>query len=158
VELVIPPCTAVLPRFARHEQPISSRCNLLTDPAGINDLTHEIIGCAIKVHKALGPGLLESAYERCLALELSEAGHSVEVRKAVPLVYRNATLDACYFLDMMVDERVIAELKSVDVLAPIREAQMLTYLRMTRCPVGLLINFNVQLLKDGIQRVVNAMS
>jgi GxxExxY protein len=128
---------------------------MLTDPAGINGLTHDIIGCAIKVNKALGPGLLESAYEPCLAFELSESGHSVEVRKAVPLVYRSVTLDACYFLDMMVDDRVIVELKSVDALAPVHEAQMLTYLRLTKCPVGLLINFNVQLLKDGIQRIVN---
>ena len=131
---------------------------MLTDPAGVNDLTHDIIGCAIKVHKVLGPVLLESAYEPCLALELSESGHSVELRKAVPLVYRNITLDACYFLDMMIDGRVIVELKAVDALAPIHEAQMITYLRLTRCPVGLLINFNVQLLKDGIQRIVNPMS
>jgi GxxExxY protein len=130
---------------------------VLTNPAGMNDLTHEIIGCAIKVHKVLGPGLLESAYEPCLALELTESGHSVELRKAVPLVYRNVTLDACYFLDMMVDGRVIVELKSVDALAPIHEVQMLTYLRLTRCPVGLLINFNVQVLKDGIRRVINTL-
>ena len=110
------------------------------------------------MHKVLGPGLLESAYEQCLALELSESGHSVELRKAVPLIYRSLTLDACYFLDMMVDGRVIVELKSVDALAPVHEAQMLTYLRLTKCPVGLLINFNVQLLKDGVQRIVNAMS
>jgi GxxExxY protein len=131
---------------------------VLTNPAGMNDLTHEIIGCAIKVHKVLGPGLLESAYEPCLALELTESGHSVELRKAVPLVYRNVTLDACYFLDMMVDGRVIVELKSVDALAPIHEVQMLTYLRLTKCPVGLLINFNVQVLKDGIRRVINTLS
>jgi GxxExxY protein len=130
---------------------------VLTNPAGMNDLTHEIIGCAIKVHKVLGPGLLESAYEPCLALELTESGHSVELRKAVPLVYRNVTLDACYFLDMMVDGRVIVELKSVDALAPIHEVQMLTYLRLTKCPVGLLINFNVQVLKDGIRRVINTL-
>ncbi len=129
---------------------------MLTDPAGVNDLTHDIIGCAIEVHKALGPGLLESAYEPCLALELRESGHSVEVRKPVALVYRSVSLDTCYFLDMMIDGRVIVELKSVDALAPIHEAQMLTYLRLTRCSVGLLINFNVQLLKDGIQRIVNA--
>ena len=115
---------------------------MLTDPAGTNDVTHDIIGCSIKVHQALGPGLLESAYAPCLAFELRESGHAVELRKPVPLVYRSVTLDVCYWLDMMIDGRVIVELKSVDALAPIHDAQMLTYLRLTRCPVGLLINFN----------------
>jgi GxxExxY protein len=131
---------------------------MLTDPAGTNDVTHDIIGCSIKIHKALGPGLLESAYAPCLALELAESGHAVELRKPVPLVYRSVTLDVCDWLDMMVDGRVIVELKSVDALAPIHEAQMLTYLRLTRCPVGLLINFNVQVLKDGIRRIINPLS
>jgi GxxExxY protein len=131
---------------------------MLTDPAGTNGVTHDIIGCGIKVHKALGPGLLESAYAACLALELSECGHVVELRRAVPLVYRSVTLDVSYWLDMIVDGRVIVELKSVAALAPIHEAQMLTYLRLTRCPVGLLINFNVQVLKDGIRRIINPMS
>lgn len=128
---------------------------MLTDPAGTNDLTHDIIGCSIKVHRALGPGLLESAYEPCLALELTESGHVVEVRKPVPLVYRGIKLENCYSLDMMVDGRVIVELKSVEAFAPIHDAQMLTYLRLTRCPVGLLINFNVRVLKDGIRRIIN---
>ena len=128
---------------------------MLTDPAGTNDVTHDIIGCAIKVHKALGPGLLESAYTPCLALELTESGHAVELRKPVPLVYRSVTLDVCYWLDMLIDQCVIIELKSVEALAPIHEAQILTYLRLTRRPVGLLINFNVPVLKDGIRRVVN---
>ena len=128
---------------------------MLTNPAGTNDLTHDIIGCSIKVHRALGPGLLESAYEPCLALELTESGHVVEVRKPVPLVYRGIKLENCYSLDMMVDGRVIVELKSVEAFAPIHDAQMLTYLRLTRCPVGLLINFNVRVLKDGIRRIIN---
>ncbi len=128
---------------------------MLTDPAGTNDLTHDIIGCGIKVHRALGPGLLESAYEPCLVLELTESGHVVERRKPVPLVYRGIKLDNCYSLDMMVDGRVIVELKSVETFAPIHEAQMLTYLRLTNCPVGLLINFNVRVLKDGIRRIIN---
>jgi GxxExxY protein len=131
---------------------------MLTNPAGTNDVTHDIIGCGIKVHKALGPGLLESAYAACLALELAESGHAVEVRKAVPLVYRSVTLDVSYWLDMLVDGRVILELKSVETLAPIHEVQMLTYLRLTRCPVGLLINFNVQVLKDGIRRIINPLA
>ena len=128
---------------------------MLTNPAGTNDVTHDIIGCGIKVHKALGPGLLESACAACLALEVVEAGHEVELRKAVPLVYRGVRLEVAYSLDMLVDQRVIVELKSVDALAPIHEAQMLTYLRLTQCPVGLLINFNVQVLKDGIRRIIN---
>ncbi len=131
---------------------------MLTDPAGTNHVTHDIIGGGIKVHQALGPGLLESAYAPCLALELTESGHTVELRKPVPLVYRTVTLDVCYLLDMMIDGRVIVELKSVDALAPIHEAQMLTYLRLTRCPVGLLINFNVPVLKDGIRRIINPLS
>jgi len=128
---------------------------MLTDPAGTNDVTRDIIGCGIKVHKALGPGLLESAYTPCLALEFMESAHAVELRKPVPLVYRSVTLDVCYWLDMLIDQCVVVELKSVEALAPIHEAQMLTYLRLTRCPVGLLINFNVPVLKDGIRRVLN---
>ncbi len=129
---------------------------MLVDPSGTNHITRDIIGRAIKVHKVLGPGLLESAYAACLALELTDAGHTIELKKAVPLVYGDVTLDVAYYLDMLVDGRVIVELKSVDALAPVHEAQMLTYLRLTQCPVGLLINFNVQVLKDGIQRVVNS--
>ena len=131
---------------------------MLVDPSGTNHITRDIIGHAIKIHKVLGPGLLESAYAACLALELTDAGHTIELKKAVPLVYRDVTLDVAYFLDLLVDGRVIVELKSVDALAPVHEAQMLTYLRLTQCPVGLLINFNVQVLKDGIQRVVNSMA
>ena len=127
---------------------------MLTDPFGTNHITGDIIASAIEVHKALGPGLLESAYAACLTLELTERGHIVEVKKPVPLVYKTVKLEAAFQLDMMVDCRIIVELKSVDALAPIHEAQMLTYLRLTGCRVGLLINFNVPMLKDGIQRVV----
>jgi GxxExxY protein len=129
---------------------------MLTNPFGTNDITGDIIASAIEVHKALGPGLLESAYAACLTLELTERGHTVEVKKPVPLVYKTVKLEAAFQLDMMVDGRIIVELKSVDVLAPIHEAQMLTYLRLTGCRVGLLINFNVPMLKDGIQRVFNS--
>jgi GxxExxY protein len=129
---------------------------MLTDPFGTNDTTGDIIASAIDVHKALGPGLLESAYAACLTLDLTERGHAVEVKKPVPLIYKTVKLDAAFQLDMMVDGRIIVELKSVDALAPIHEAQMLTYLRLTGCRVGLLINFNVSMLKDGIQRVFNS--
>ena len=119
---------------------------MLADPSQTNDITRDVIGCAIKVHKALGPGLVESAYVPCLALELNDARRRVEVKKPMPLVYRSVKLDAVYFLDLLVDERVVVEVKSVDALAPIHTRQLLTYLRLIRCPVGLLINFNVPVL------------
>ena len=131
---------------------------MLVNPSDTNHITRDIIGGAIRIHRILGPGLLESAYAACLTLELSERGHTVEVKKPVPLIYRSLMLDVAYYLDILVDGRVIVELKSVDALAPVHEAQMLTYLRLTKCPVGLLINFKVQVLKDGIQRVVNSMA
>jgi GxxExxY protein len=130
---------------------------MLTNPDGINDLTGDIIGSAIKVHEALGPGLLESAYAACLAYELRECGHSIELKKAVPLVYRGINLGVSYYLDMLVADRVIVELKSVGELAPVHGAQMLTYLRLLQRPVGLLINFNVVVLKDGVRRIINTM-
>jgi GxxExxY protein len=128
---------------------------MLVDPAHVNDITRDVIGGSIKLHKVFGPGLLESAYVPCLALELREAGHQVVVKKPVPLVYRGIKLDAVYFLDMLVDEKVVVEVKSVDQLAPIHTRQLLTYLRLIECPVGLLINFNVNVLKDGLRRVIN---
>ena len=128
---------------------------MLTNPQGTNHITRSIIGCAITVHKALGPGLLESVYVTCLCLELIAAGHAVELRHAIPLTYRGVKIDASYYADMIVDGCVIVELKAVESLAPIHEVQLLTYLRLANCPVGLLINFNVILLKDGIRRVVN---
>ncbi len=131
---------------------------MLADPSGTNDITHDIIGGAIQIHRTFGPGLLESAYAACLTLELTERGHTIELKKPVPLVYRSVRLDVAYYLDMLVDGRVIVELKCVEALAPVHEAQMLTYLRLTECPVGLLINFNVAVLKDGLQRVVNSMA
>jgi GxxExxY protein len=128
---------------------------MLADPAGTNPITSSVIRCAIAVHKALGPGLLESVYALCLYLELPASGHQVVRRHRIPLTYRGVKIDASYYADMIVDGRVIVELKSVESLAPIHEVQLRTYLRLTGCPVGLLINFNVILLKDGIRRVVN---
>jgi len=129
---------------------------MLTDPFGTNDITGDIIASAIDVHRALGPGLLESAYVACLTLELVQRGHTVELKKAVPLVYKTIKLEVSYQLDMLVNGQIIVELKSVDALLPVHEAQMLTYLRLTGCPVGLLINFNVEILKDGIRRKFNS--
>ncbi len=121
----------------------------------LNRITESIIGAAIEVHRALGPGLLESAYETCLAFELVERGLKVEQQKPLPVVYREVKLDCGCRLDLLVEEEVIVEVKAVDRLAPIHQAQLLSYLRLSGCKVGLLINFNVKVLKDGIRRVVN---
>ncbi len=119
-----------------------------------NRITETIIGRAIAVHRALGPGLLESAYEACLAYELNEVGLNVERQKEVPVVYRGVHLDCGYRIDLLVNGLVVVELKSVDQLVPIHEAQLLSYLKLSGCRVGLLLNFNVRLLRDGIKRMV----
>jgi len=120
----------------------------------INKTTEAIIGAAIAVHKELGPGLLESAYEACLAFELSERGLVVERQRALPVVYKDVRVDCGYRVDLVV-EGVMVELKSVERLEPIHEAQLLSYLRLSGYKVGLLINFNAALLKNGIRRLVN---
>src|SRR5690349_966364 len=120
-----------------------------------NEITEHIIGCAIKVHKALGPGLLESAYEACLYHEAVECGLSVERQKPVPLIYREVKLDCGYRADLMMDKKVIVEVKAVEALNEIHFMQVLTHLKLTNCKVGLLMNFNVLRIKDGIKRVVN---
>lgn len=119
-----------------------------------NQLSHEFIGCAIKVHQELGPGLLESTYEVCLEYELIQKGIIVERQKALPVVYNSIKLDAGYRIDLLVGNEVIVELKSVDSLLPIHEAQLLTYMKLSGKKLGLLINFNVKLLKAGIVRRV----
>jgi GxxExxY protein len=121
----------------------------------INQLTGQIIGAAIEVHKALGPGLLESAYEECLCRELSLRGFSYERQKEVPVKYKGVRLDCGYRLDIVVSESVVLELKACDRLERIHQAQLLTYLKLTGIKYGLLINFNVSVLKDGIKRMVN---
>jgi len=119
------------------------------------DLTQEIIGAAIKVHRKLGPGLLESAYEACLAHELEKLGLHVERQKAVPLVYETVKLECGFRADLVVEGRVVVELKCKEGLHPVDEAQLLSHLRLLNIPVGLLINFHVVMLKDGIRRMVN---
>ena len=119
-----------------------------------NEITHEIIGAAIEVHKHLGPGLLESAYEECLLHELQLRNLRVERQKPVPVVYKQTKLECGYRLDLLVEGRVIVELKSVDGLGPIHEAIVLTYLRMSGHKLGLPINFNVSVLKDGVRRFI----
>ena len=117
-----------------------------------NELTHAIIGAAIEVHRVLGPGLLESAYEECLARELSLRGLQFERQKPVPVVYKEVKLDCGYRLDFLVEGKVVIELKAVEALAPIHDAIVLTYLRLSGCRLGLLINFHVPVLKDGVRR------
>jgi GxxExxY protein len=119
-----------------------------------NRITHTILGGALAVHKALGPGLLESAYEACLAFELSERGLKVERQKALPVRYREIDLDCGYRIDLLLDGKVIVEVKAVERLNPVHEAQLLSYLKLSNCKVGLLINFNVRILKNGVRRLV----
>jgi GxxExxY protein len=119
-----------------------------------NEITREIIGAAIEVHKRLGPGLLESAYEACLAEELRRRNLKVAQQVGLPVVYKETKLDCGYRLDLIVESKIVVELKSVDALAPIHEAIILTYLRLSGHKIGLLINFNVAILKDGLRRFV----
>ena len=120
----------------------------------INQLTEIVIGCAIDVHRSLGPGLLESAYEICLCRELSLQDLLFECQKPLPLSYKGVNLDCGYRADLIVDGRVLVEVKSVDDLAPIHDAQLLSYLKLSGLKVGLLINFNVRVLTHGIRRKV----
>ena len=127
----------------------------MNDSDRLDQITRRIIGCAIDAHRFLGPGLLESAYEACLAHDLERIGMKVERQKPVPLKYRDVFLECGYRLDLLVEECVIVEIKAVDGLLPIHKAQLLSHLRILRLSTGLLINFNVPVLKQGIQRVVN---
>ena len=122
-----------------------------------NEISERIIGCAIEVHKSLGPGLLESAYLECLFYELQQAGLSVEKQKPLPLIYKDVKLDAGYRLDLIVEGKVIIELKSVEALNEIHIAQLLTYLKLSGCKLGLLMNFNVLRVIDGLKRLVNKL-
>lgn len=117
-----------------------------------SELTHKIIGAAIEVHRTLGPGLLESAYEECLARELVLQGIKFERQKPIPVIYKDAKLECGYRLDFLVEAKVVVELKAVELIAPVHEAIVLTYLRLSGCKLGLLINFDVVTLKDGVRR------
>jgi GxxExxY protein len=118
----------------------------------LNEISKKIIGCAINVHKSLGPGLLESAYEECLAYELIKNGLSIRRQQPTPVIYKDIKLDCGYRIDIMVENKVVIELKVVDAINPVHEAQILTYMKFSNKPLGLLINFNVTLLKNGIKR------
>ena len=121
----------------------------------INQLSSKIIGAAIEVHKALGPGLLESAYEKCLCHELRLRGLSFDSQKPLPLVFKGEKLDCGYRLDIVVENAIILELKSCEKIEPIHKAQLLTYLKLSGLQLGLLLNFNVPVMRDGIARMVN---
>lgn len=123
----------------------------------INKLSSKIIGAAIEVHKALGPGLLESAYEECLCYEQDLRGLSFERQKPLPVKYKGRTLDCGYRLDIVVENAIILELKSCKKIEPIHRAQLLTYLKLSGLNLGLLLNFNVALMRDGIVRIVNEL-
>jgi len=121
----------------------------------MNRITDIVISAAIAVHRELGPGLLESAYEACLVYELIQHGLSVERQKSVPVTYRGVKIDCGYRIDLLVEDKVVVELKAVERLEPIHEAQLLSYLKLSGYQIGLLINFNVRMLKQGIIRLVN---
>jgi len=118
------------------------------------ELSHAIIGAAIEIHRSLGPGLLEAVYEECLARELTLRTIPFERQKPIPLVYKDLKLECGYRLDFLVSSRIVVEIKSIEAIAPIHESVMLTYLRLSESPLGLLINFNVPISKDGIRRFV----
>lgn len=120
-----------------------------------NEISKIIFDAALKVHKVLGPGLLESSYEECLFYELKKTGLKIEKQKALPLVYEEVKLDIGYRIDLIVENKVIIELKAVEMLHDVHLAQVLTYLKLSNCKLGMLINFNVLLIKNGIRRVVN---
>lgn len=120
----------------------------------INQITHEILDSAYKVHSALGPGLLESSYRTCLVYELREKGFKVEEEKPLPLVYEEIKMDCGYRIDILVEDKVVVELKTVENFKDVHTAQVLTYLKLTGCKVGLLLNFYTKSLKDGIKRLI----
>jgi GxxExxY protein len=121
----------------------------------LNQLSNVIIGAALRVHNELGPGMLESAYETCLFFELTQLGLRVERQKPLPLIYRGQRMNCAYRLDLLVEDAIIVEVKAIERLERVHSAQLLSYLRQTKLKLGLLFNFNVRWLQDGIKRVVN---
>lgn len=120
-----------------------------------NKLTEKIIGAAIEVHRTLGPGLLESAYQECLLFELKSRGLKVEKEKSLPIIYKDIKLDHGYRIDLLVENKIVLELKTVEALTDVHTAQILTYLKLGNYPIGLLINFHTKLLKNGLKRYIN---
>ena len=123
----------------------------------IEEIAAQVVDSAIAVHRELGPGLLESAYESCLAFELAERGLSIERQKKLPVCYRTHLVEAGYRLDLLVENQIIIELKSVETILPIHKAQLITYLKLSDKRLGFLMNFNVKLLKHGLSRIANAL-
>ena len=122
--------------------------------ASVNRIARTVVDAAFKVHRTLGPGLLESVYEHCLAHELKSRGVALQTQVALPIIYESVKLDAGYRMDIVVENAVVVEIKAIDALLRVHEAQMLTYLKFSRCRLGLLMNFNVTLLKHGLRRLV----
>ena len=120
-----------------------------------NEISKIVFDCAMKVHKALGPGLLESSYEACMFYELRKVGVLVEKQKPLPLIYEDVKLEVGYRVDLIIENKVILEIKSVEALNDVHTAQVLTYLKLSNCKLGMLLNFNVALIKNGIKRIVN---
>jgi len=120
-----------------------------------NEISNVILGVAIELHKSLGPGLLESAYENALVYDLMKKGRDVKQQVAMPFIYKEVKLDVGYRIDLIVENKVLIEVKSIEDLAPVHYSQVLTYLRLSKLKLGLLMNFNTKLLKDGIHRIVN---
>jgi GxxExxY protein len=129
------------------------RTGINADPK-VEEVAHQVVDAAFAVHKALGPGLLESAYEHCLAFELAERQVTFERQVSLPIMYKGVRVDAGYRLDLLVESCIVVETKAVEELLPIHRAQLLTYLRLSACRIGFLINFNTQLLKTGLRRVI----
>lgn len=127
----------------------------MDDKDKLDQITRRIIGAAIEVHKTVGPGLLESANEACLAFEIREAGLNVDEQLPLPVVYKNVRLDCGYRIDLLVESEIVVEIKAIEALAAIHDAQLLSYLRLSNKRVGLLMNFHVRVLKDGLKRIVN---
>jgi GxxExxY protein len=138
-------------RFAREKAQGAQRVYIMNE----NEISKVVFDCALKVHKSLGPGLLESAYEECLFYELKKSGLNVEKQKPLPLVYEEVKLEVGYRIDLLIENKVVLEIKSAEGLNDVHLAQVMTYLRLSNCKLGMLINFNVTLIKNGIRRVVN---
>jgi GxxExxY protein len=127
----------------------------MLEPDRLDQISRRIIGAAIEVHRHLGPGLLESAYQSCLVFELRQQGFRVDEQKPLPVTYKEVRLDCGYRLDLVVEDEIIVEVKAIEKLLPIHDAQILSYLRLSNKKIGLLMNFHVPVLKDGLKRIVN---
>lgn len=131
----------------------AGRMRLRDLPDDVNEVSSQVLDAAIEVHRTVGPGLLESVYHRCLAYELSKRGLRMEFNAALPLTYKELVIPSAYFPDLIVEGKVVVDLKAVEALRPEHEAQMLTYLRVTGCRLGMLLNFHAPVLRDGFRRI-----